>query len=384
MQPEISTRAKIGKVIAAAAITLAGVAAIAAVGSRATSNDYIEYWSSGKLFIEGANPYSGTAILELERNHGFFLSSPLIMLNPPWALPLVALLGVCSERVGLVLWILCAAACIAASISLVGVPQKYRLIAFVFAPVIGTFLMMQSSPFLLLGVALFLWFHRQQPFAAGAALALMAIKPHLFLVFWVVLLAQSIYRKNISMFAGMFTALAAGSALVTLRVPSVWRDYLALMRNSALDHNYFPTLPTLLRVTINVNWTWLSLLPSVTAIIWALAYFWKNRSHWHWHREGALVMLVTILTSPYSWASDQLVLLPALAYAISAAPRRYAMESLIGLNTAAIVLMCLRSQACIWLPLGWLLWYLYAIGWKTDAGMRTDPISNEPQIEAVS
>lgn len=349
------------RAIAALLILAAGVAVVTAANSRATSNDYIEYWSAAKLFLSGLNPYSSVNILALEKAHGFLLDSPLIMLNPPWSLPLIAGLGFFSERVGLVLWILITAGCLVASIFILQVPPRYRTIAFIFAPVTGSFIMMQSSPFLLLGWVIFLRYHRTRPFLAGAALTLMAIKPHLFLIVWIVLLLESILKKNVLALAGFASSLAASSALVTLRVPTVWRDYWALIRGSSLAHNYFPTLPTLLRFLINVQWAWLALLPSAVAAVWAVAYYWRNRSDWNWLRHGLLVMFLAIITSPYGWFSDQVVLLPALNEAINSKPRRYSMEILIALNSLALVLMCMKSTACMWLPLGWLLWYAYAM-----------------------
>lgn len=333
---------------------------IAAIGSRATSNDYIEYWSAAKLFVHGANPYASSAILGLEKAHGFLLDSPLIMLNPPWALVLVAPLGFCTPLAGLVLWILMTAGCIAASIFLIDVPANYRTLAFLFAPVIATLSMQQSSPFLLLGFALFLRFQHKRPFLAGASLFFMSIKPHLFLVFWTLLLVQSLYRRRFGIIAGLISALATVSGLVTLVVPHVWRDYVELIRGSALERNYFPTLPTLLRVWIDVRLTWLALVPVAVAIAWGVAYFWRRRKDWDWAREGMLVMLITLLTSPYGWISDQLVLLPAMSHALSSHPRRFAMESLTVLNIAAVVLISVRSPASVWIPVGWLVWYLYA------------------------
>src|SRR5271170_6954335 len=164
------------RILAAVTLTLVGVAVIASISRRASSNDYIEYWSSGQLFVHGANPYASAAILALEKSHGFTPDSPLIMLNPPWALFIVAPLGFCNPLIGLVLWIIIAAGCVLASLALLGVPPRHRTIAFLFTPVLATFSMQQSSPFLLLGFSLFLYFYRSRPFLAGASLLLMAIK----------------------------------------------------------------------------------------------------------------------------------------------------------------------------------------------------------------
>jgi hypothetical protein len=348
------------RIVAASVLTIIGVAIIAAIGSHASSNDYVEYWSAGQLFVHGANPYSGPAILALEKAQGFTPDSPLIMLNPPWALFMVAPLGFCAPRVGLILWVLIAAGAVLASLVVMKVPPDRRIIAFLFTPVLATFSMQQSSPLLLLGFALFLRFHRKHPFVAGASLFLLTIKPHLFLVFWLVLLADCLYRRRFSILAGLAAAMTCASGLATLVVPHVWQDYLALVRGSALAQNYFPTLPSLFRMMIDVRQPWLTLVPSFVAIVWGLAYYWVKRALWDWSRHGMPVMLVAILTSPYGWISDQVVILPSLATTLESSPRKYSMELLTAINVAALLAFCLRSQACAWLPLAWLAWYLFA------------------------
>ena len=368
--------AKTLRLFIAIVITLFGVAVIAAISSRVTSNDYVEYWSSGRLFLHCSNPYSASGVLALEKSQGFLLDAPLIMLNPPWALILVAPLGFCSAFGGLILWILLSAGSIVASILLLEVPPKYRIIAFLFTPVIGTFSMQQSSPFLLLGFSLFLRFNRRSPFFAGVSLFLMAIKPHLFLVFWVVLLVDSIYRRRFTILAGLAAALICVSALVTLISPHVWQDYLALMRGSALDQNFYPTLPTLFRVLIDVKLSWLALVPALLAIVWGMAYFWRNRKAWDWQQHGMPVMLATILTSPYSWISDQLVVLPALTSALSSTRNKWALEILAVINFAALALVSVRSQLCMWIPMAWLAWYLYAT-------YETEPVHSDADALAI-
>jgi Glycosyltransferase family 87 len=364
--------AKVGRILAAAALTLIGVAVLAAFGSRTNSNDFVEYWSAGKLFVHGANPYSGPLILALEKSRGFTPDAPLIMLNPPWALPMVAPLGFLPALGALVLWIVAGAGSILASLVLLEIPAKNGILAFLFAPVLGCFAMEQSSPFLLLGFSLFLRFHRSRPFLAGAALVLMAIKPHLFLVFWVILLIESLYRRRFTILAGFASSLACVSALVTLVHPHVWQDYLALLRESTLDQNSYPTLPSLLRAVIDVNLSWIATIPLCVAIAWGIAYYWRRRSGWDWRREGMLVMMVAVLTSPYCWIADEVILLPSVASALAPSPRRYSMEILAAINFAGVVGICLTIRSLAWFPLALFLWYLYAVQTLVNRGSEID------------
>lgn len=369
---------------AIAVLALIPVSVIATLGSHANQNDFVEYWAAGKLFAERANPYSGTMILAIEKSRGFSPADPLIMLNPPWIMPLVAPLGFLPAIPALVLWIVACAGCIAAAVALLQLPANNRGLAFLFAPVLGSFMMEQSSPFLLLGLALFLRLERTRPFLAGASLALMAIKPHLFLVFWVALAGDCLYRRRWTVAAGFAASLATVSGLVTLVVPSIWRNYLEVVRSSTLEKNAYPTLPSLLRATIDVQLVWIALVPSFLAVLWGAAYFWKRRKVWNWRIQGMPVLLVTVLTSPYSWISDQVVLLPPVAAALdpasdpasdpaldpaldpasdpasNAAPRRFSMEILIAINCAALIWLNISFRSMVWLPLALTLWFLYA------------------------
>ncbi|HEX4322247.1 MAG TPA: glycosyltransferase family 87 protein [Acidobacteriaceae bacterium] len=375
--------AKALRFIAAALITMFGISVLTYIGSQTNTNDYVEYWSAGKLFVHGQNPYSSSLIFALEKSRGLVPNEPLIMLNPPWALFMVAPLGFFPAIGALVLWIIATAGSVLLSILALDVPPKYRTMAFLFAPVLATLTMMQSSPFLLLGFSLFLRFHRSRPFLAGASLLLMAIKPHLFLVFWAVLLADCLYRRRFAILAGFAAALACASAAPMLVVPHVWQDYFALMRGATLGQNLFPTLPVLIRLWIDPKLAWLELVPAGIGMVWGTAFYWRNRHRWNWRKEGMLVMLASVFTSPYGWVSDQAVLLPVAVSTVHRPLRRYAMETLTALNLVVLLVFCVSAYWRAWLPLAWLLWYLYAVKANQDSGSGVDVDSTE-QREAVA
>jgi hypothetical protein len=387
------------RIVFIALLTLIPIALITFMGSHTNSNDFIEYWSAGKLFVHGDNPYSASMILAIEKSRGFTPNDPLIMLNPPWALPMVVPLGFLPAIPALVLWVVACIASLLISMMLLEVPPQSRMIAFLFTPILGTFMMQQSSPFLLLGLALFLRFHQSRPFIGGAALTLLAFKPHLFLIFWIVLLADCLYRRRFVLMLGFATSLIATSALVTLWMPHVWQDYLTLVRSTTLDQNFYPTLPTLLRAVINVHMVWIATVPSCLAMIWGAAYYWRKRASWNWNRDAMPVLLVTVLTSPYSWISDQVVLLPPVARALNpqhganpganqganqgvnqgVQPRRFSMEILVVINFTALVWVNLSFRTLVWLPLALSLWYWYAQGGSVNKDSQIS--TQEPQSQ---
>lgn len=241
-------------------LRISGVALLSVLGAliltvriNPARMDYIEYWASAHLLVHGGDPYSPAGVLALEKAHGYLPAAPLIMPNPPWALFLVAPLGAFGVQAGHFLWILIAGACILGSAHLLTPDSKDNALALLFAPAIACFGSGQSSPYLLLGCALFLYFQRSRPFAAGAALLLMAIKPHLFLAFWVVLLADCIYRRNFLVVAGCVSSLAAATAFTMLIDPHIWSHYLFMLRQHHPATGFIPTLSMIFRLLIDPN-----------------------------------------------------------------------------------------------------------------------------------
>lgn len=328
--------------------------------------DFIEYWASGKLLVHHADPYSPAGIFVLEKAQGYVANHPLIMLNPPWTLFLVAPLGFANVRIGLFLWILAALGSILGSIRLLDVGSKNGSFALIFAPAIACICSGQSSPVLLLGFSLFLRFHRRRPFLAGASLLLIAIKPHLFLVFWVVLLADCIYSRRLLILAGGVSALAAATACAMWFDPHVWWHYVAMLRTTTLQHAPLPTASMLFRILLDPGAFWLLFVPSAVAALWGLWYYARRRTIWDWRVHGMLLMLVTVTVSPYGFISDAIVLLPSIAFALFYPERRkYSGWILLAANCLAVFMITavhsLSSPALAWFPPALLVWFLYAV-----------------------
>ena len=144
--------------------------------------------------VHHANPYDGSAVLQIERSVGFSAQSQvLLMRNPPSALCLVIPLGFFGLRAGALLWSLLLLAAMVLSVHMLwrlqGRPcNKLHYLAYSFAPALLCILGGQTAIFALLGLVLFLRFHQGRPFVAGLSLWLCALKPHLFLPFVMVLL----------------------------------------------------------------------------------------------------------------------------------------------------------------------------------------------------
>jgi len=357
---------------------LAVVVAIIAFAGKPVDKDYVSYWSAAKLVAQHADPYGAASVLSMEKSQGYEPDKPLIMRNPPWALVVIAPLRFVSLRVGLVLWTAGILFCMVLSFRLLHVPSSERLMAYIFAPVYACISSGQSSAFLLLGVVLFFVYAKRRSPIAGAGLALMALKPHLFLVLWPIVLIECIRNKSLRVLAVGFAILAAVTALAYGLAPHAWPQYIAMLHSSQLSGEFLQTPSYLLRWLIAPSKLWLQLVPSAIAVVWACWYYWRHRSKWDWLQHGYLVLLVSVIVSPYAWVTDEIVLLPlVIAVLVRQRTAKDITAAYIAINGITLGLLLtgfqLSSGAYIWTPLAWGAWYLY--GTRRSQNPCQDPLT---------
>ena len=286
------------------------------------TRDFVEYWAAGHQLTHHADPYESNAILVLERSAGFPSGLPtLIMPNPPSALLLVLPLAWLGAFPGEMLWELLLLASLVVSVQMIrsmkGYPKSLlHLVGYAFAPALACLLAGQVSLFILLGLVLFLRWHRSHPFLAGASLWFCLLKPHLFLLFGLVLMVWIVVNRSYWIVAGTVSAVAVSSAVVTILDPQVWTQYAQMMRSARVDRVVMPCISALLRFYVPPHTFWLQCLPAGLGGLWALAYFMKRRNTWDWVEHGSLLMLVSVFVAPYTWFMDQAILLPALLYGL--------------------------------------------------------------------
>jgi hypothetical protein len=364
------------RLVGASCIVVAGACLVACIlffglsDKSATKRDFIEYWAAGQQLVHGADPYDGAAVMRLERAVGFDGNNPKITFSPPAAFFLALPLGFVSAKTGLILWSL--ALLISLSLSnwilwiLNGRPDsRYHLLGYLFAPALACQMAGQLGTFLLLGVVLFLYFHRSRPYLAGAALLPCALKPHLFLPFAIVLLVWTIDRKAYRIVAGFAATLLAACALTLCFDRGVWSQYAQMMGTTGVLNAFVPTLSVLFRFLVDRNAVWLQFLPEAGGCIWAMWYFWTRRDRWNWTNQGLLLLLVSAACTPYAWFSDETVLLPAvLAGVYRVVDSRRSLLPLGAIGGVALIEVFaevkMTSAFYLWTVPAWLAWYLYA------------------------
>jgi hypothetical protein len=352
------------------AFTALGIFAALLKPGSAGSRDFVEYWAAAHQLAHHANPYDSVAILQLENSAEFPAGIPAqVLANPPSALLLVLPLGWLGPRAAELLWLLLLLASLFASVwmvrSMEGRPKNLlHLLALSFAPALSCLLAGQVSIFILLGLVFFLRWHRSQPMLAGASLWLCLLKPHLFLPFGAVLLVWIVLTRSYRILAGTALALAVTSIVATLLDPSVWTQYIAMMKTARVDRLALPCLGAFVRQHVYPHTLWVQLLPAAVGCAWATAYFLKRRHQWDWIEDGSLLVLVSVWVAPYSWFMDQAILIPALLHGVYVARSRTLVAILAMLS--AILEICalqgveLHSTLYLWTAPAWLAWYMWA------------------------
>ncbi len=293
------------------------------------SDDFVQSWAGGKLNFEGQNPFD-PALIEREQIRaggqpsGNYAIS--IMLNPPWAIALVMPFGWLPYPISRLLWLVLSILFILVSSLLLWRkysehPQKRWvaiLLAFTFGPAISVLEVGQITPFVLLGLCGFLYFSsdHKMDWLAGACLALASIKPQLALLFWVALLFWIIHQRRWPILFSAALSVCSLLLITWIFNPHILQQYIGMLQSYRVSEWANPTIGAYLRFFIfGVDHFWLQFLPVGIALIGFLFYWRTNKSSWDWTRHFPLLLLVSIVTSPYMWTYDQIILLPAIIQA---------------------------------------------------------------------
>jgi hypothetical protein len=352
----------------ALSVTILYICAVPLAGKLGAARDFVSYWATGRLLLQHGNPYDRDAIAAIEHAQGLDARAILVMRNPPWALPLALPLGFLGLRVAGILWTLILLACLLLSVRLVhrlhGSPANHtHWLGFAFTPCIICITMGQTSLLALLGLVLFLHLHPRRPFAAGMALWLCALKPHLFLPFLVALAAWIVVSRSFRLLAGVASALALTSIAASLLVPGVWRNYLALLRSPAVENDFIPCIPDAIRHWFAPHSALPQYLPVACCCLWALIYYARRRSSWDWTTSSSPLLLVSLLFAPYCWFYDQCLAVPALlqgAYAARTSSRVVILVLLILAADLQVLFIKVISPWWLWALPAWCAWYLFA------------------------
>lgn len=364
------------------------------------TKDFIEYWAANQVADSLGNPYDPAQIHAVELLSGRTDSVPLMMWNPPWLLVLMRpVLQRPLERAA-AMWmgvniVMATAACLL-------IASGYRrarleaidLIPAAMAGVLSvptalTIQLGQVSLVLLLGMALLYWSMRwRHDLLAGVALALLSIKPHLFLLVLVLVAIEVVRARRWRIVTGAVTAMMSLLMVTMLHWFSAlpwWIQGVSTPLAGAPPAITWrtPNLPNLLRDLLTPaggpSPTWpLTAIPFAAAVLCAL-WVWRRPRDQSLDALLPMVLCVSVIAAPFGWTFDHVVLLvPQIiiflrAFAeVESAARRWALVVAILLCQLGLVLILTAPDADYsrtwWFPPAILAtWWLSSI-WSRASG----------------
>jgi hypothetical protein len=286
-------------------------------------NDLIAYWASTRLLVTGGNPYSAEELRtmqELARPGGPIEAGTLMVWNPPWLMLLLIPISLLSFSCAAQTWFFINVCIIGLSTYLSwtllnrSVHERAFLIllgiVFIFIPTLILLNLGQISTIILISLVLFIFLiEKNKDTLAGIVLLMTTIKPHItYLVLLLILIW--IIRNRRWRVAISFAAAGILSVLVTWLINPTWiNDYVQTLNTLPYHDLSTSTLGSFMSEVFGIQifrYTFLLLLP----LAFPLA---KAAEKAGLLTAFNLALLVSIPLSPYGFAFDQILLLPAVA-----------------------------------------------------------------------
>lgn len=288
--------------------------------------DLTQYWAAAHLVRQ--NPYSAQLVTELERTTGTQLSgAPLVLKNPPWAIPFILPLGLFSYRVGFALWavfgVVVVVGCAGAVWKLFDRSESIVsiLLPLVFGPTIVLLELGQWTVLVLLGITGFLIAaERRKDWIAGAFLLLVLGKPHVALIFLLAIALWTVQTKRWAIIYSSVLSLAAACAAMLALNAHIFGQFLERTREVVDERMPYPNLGGILYIATGIHT--LAILPQIAGILWLLFYWSRHRNTWDWKSDGMLVLASSVACSYYSYPYDEILVLPALVMAFLTGNRK--------------------------------------------------------------
>ena len=165
------------------------------------------------------------------------------------------------------------------------------------------------------------------------------------------------------MWLGIAAAAAAELSIAFYCDPSAWVHYRSMISADGIQQEFVPTIAVALRFLIDRNAMWIEFLPAVIGCAWAAWYYSSHRENWEWREQGAVLLIIGVLVTPYAWDTDSVLLLPAIMLGIARRSQRSLCALLAIMTVASVQCMIMpgsHSPSYLWLAPALAIWCLCA------------------------
>ncbi len=293
-----------------------------ALPARIGQIDWTGYWSASYLLARGENFGDPQRLRQVQRElTGWREDYPMMTWNPPWLLPIVIPYTLVSFQRATWLWLLTNIGLVFASSVIVwqvsATSERVKrlgwlapLVAFAYSPTLTALIAGQVNLLVFAGIAGVLFFTaRRNLGCAGIALALASIKLHLIYLTISMLLLGWLRERAWRAWVGLIGTFVGLIAIVAVLRPTFLFDYLRTTSGGNLLGYQVPTLGSVLAQMS--GWLGFKLIALVVLPI-GLWLTWRVNSRADWRTWIDLSILVSVITAPFGWSYDFVLLLVPL------------------------------------------------------------------------
>lgn len=366
--------------------------------SGIAKGDFRGYWSASYLLSQSQNFSDTDLLFDIERSKAGWDGDFVIKTwNPPWLLSLLLPYTFFSFDRAAWLWFitnitLVFTAGIVAWLAMAQTENGRKwawlgaLSSVIFAPALTALYMGQVNTLVFFGLAMTLFFHqKERSGAAGVALSLTMVKPHLVYITIPILMLRALLKKDWRFIFGFTGSLLLLSNITFILRPSFLIEYFGSVDDGNLLNWVTPTLGGYLKATL--GWHQADLMGVVVLPI-MLIWWWVNRHKINFNELVQISLLISVITAPFGWGYDVIVLLiPLLQILVWVIEKRVAKTvrlayilALLGLDVLAFYhRIHMQSEVdAFWIPLTIAILYFTARYFKA-ASQKSAPYSPSVQ-----
>lgn len=298
--------------------------------------DYYYLWAAGHLVLRGGNPYDLSQFTEAMYRIGWPREESIWgFTHPPWIFWIYTPFSLFDFEVARILWI----ATMLGLLYLVGIlcqrlmrcsaeycgslpPALVVFALFCFPPTIKILTFGQVSMVMAVGLlAALVSLHHRRDFAAGLALSLTLIKPHLLFPFYIAVYLNSLRKGRWSVLLGTAVGLLAQVGVCTWIYPNGISDYLQYVPKLVQDSPMLPGATIIQVSTYQFGIPWLRLPVHALAVLVGIYY--GTRDDLNLRTSLHLLLPLCLLLSPYAFSHEMILLAPSYLLVLSTLHERF-------------------------------------------------------------